>query len=270
MSDSIFVPIGGRPMSAGSDQWTGYTAIYGCVSVGNVPQLAIDLLVSTLLDANTCRPVGHLYSPALMPLSGPDAYRFGGQSLTTSAQVYESADRKLLIIQQRTPLYKELRKEFYEAFTKWLGAYRLKRVLILSSSFIEHLASALDSGDCYPMKYMTNATGAQHPVDPNWQPVERVDAFTLQASADGVLHLPGSGSLQELLKWLDKRGVPGVGLVLYCSEGDNRPHSQALLNAVNRWLNIVDFKTTDPKMKSWIVPFSWRQLFGDEPPTHIY
>ncbi|XP_054157574.1 proteasome assembly chaperone 2-like [Oppia nitens] len=267
-TDSIFIPTAsyGQPSS---DQWRDFTVIYGCVSVGNVPQLAIDLLVSTLTELLDCRLAGHLYSTALMPLVGPDAYRYGGQSLTTSAQVYVCVSRRLLIIQQRTPVYRELRKEFYDSLTKWLAACHVRHVLVLSSSFLEHLASALDSGDYYAIKCITNKS-FKDTVGKNasakWPTVERVDPFTLQPKPDGVMHLPGSGGLRDVLKWLDKQQIASTGLVIYCSEGDNRPHSFAFINAINQWLSLVDFQT----FKSWITPFSWRQLFGDEPPVSIY
>ena len=89
-------------------------------------------------------------------------------------------------------------------------------------------------------------------------------------SDDGVIHLPGSGSVKELLKYLDKLKISGIGLVLFCSEGDNRPHSYAFVNAINRWLNLIDFNSTINKTKTWITPFSWRLLFGDEPPKEIF
>ncbi|CAG2118153.1 unnamed protein product [Medioppia subpectinata] len=269
-TDSVFVPIASG--SSGDNEWSEHTVIYGCVSVGNVPQLAIDLLVSTLIESRECRLVGHLYSPALMPLSGPDPYRFGGQTLATSAQVFECKARKLLIIQQRTPLYKESRQQFFDSLAKWLSTAGVKRVVLLSSSFIEHLVEALDSGDCYPIKCLPNEThsrAADQTLATNWRAVARVDPFTLQPSPDGRIHLPGSGSLKELLKSMDKTGVSAIGLVLYCSEGDNRPHSYAFANAVNQWLSLIDFKTT-AGVKTWIVPFSWRHLFGEEPPKEIY
>ena len=132
--------------------------------------------------------------------------------------------------------------------------------------------SALDSGDSYPIKHLKNQSYAEEDqyLSQNVKPVERVDAFTLQPSVDGVVHLPGSGWAKELLKHMDKHKIAGIGLVLYCSEGDNRPHSYALAATVNRWLNLVDFNSTDSKTKTWVIPFSWRLLFGAEPPLTIF
>ena len=81
--DTVFLPIGDPPTV---DHWSDFTVIYGCVSVGNVPQLTIDLIISTLIELNDCRLIGYIYSPSLMPMAGPDPYRFGGKSLATSCQ----------------------------------------------------------------------------------------------------------------------------------------------------------------------------------------
>src|ERR1700712_4018896 len=83
--NSIFVPLSERKTDSG-DQWTDFTVLYGCVSVGNVPQLTIDLIISTLIELNDCQLCGYIYSPSLMPMSGPDPYRFGGQLMATSCQ----------------------------------------------------------------------------------------------------------------------------------------------------------------------------------------
>ena len=87
--NDIFVPLSNRKTGSG-DQWTDSTVLYGCVSVGNVPQLTIDLIISTLIESEDCQLCGHIYSPSLMPLSGPDPYRFGGQSLATSCQGFDT------------------------------------------------------------------------------------------------------------------------------------------------------------------------------------
>lgn len=267
----IFKPINGRKYS--TEDWNDYTLLIPCVSVGNVPQLTTDLLISTLIEANDCQLCGYIYSSALMPLSGPDPYRINGQIIATSSQLFECNERKLLIIQQRTPLFKELRKEFYESLSKWLSRHRLNRILILTSSFIEHLVSALTSGDCYPLKYLTNKTFKEDEQQLKeylkCESVERVDEFSLESTPEGVIHIPGSGSAKSLLKQFDKYSIPAIALVLYCSEGDNRPHAFSFADRINEWLNLIDNKSSDKK-KPWIVPFSWRLLFGDEAPKTIY
>jgi hypothetical protein len=77
--------------------------------------------------------------------------------------------------------------------------------------------------------------------------------------------LPGSSFAKALLKRLDNYKIPGMALVLYCSEGDSRPHAFAFTDRLNHWLNLIDSKIYD-KNKSWIVRFSWRLLFGEDAP----
>lgn len=80
----IFIGLKERNYSI--DDWNEYTVVMPSVSVGNVPQLTTDLLISTLIDSNDCQLCGHIYSSALMPLSGPDPYRMNGPLLATSSQ----------------------------------------------------------------------------------------------------------------------------------------------------------------------------------------
>ncbi len=166
-----------------------------------------------------------------------------------------------------------MRKEFYDSLTKWLSSHQFKRVVILTSSFIQHLVPTLASGDCYPFRYLLNKTlnkdENQMKESLKLESVERVDKFTLEPSPQGIIHLPGSGFAKALLKRLDNYNIPGMALVLYCSEGDNRPHAFAFADRLNQWLNLIDSKTYD-KNKSWIVPFSWRLLFGEDAPKTLY
>ena len=53
-----------------------------CVSVGNVAQLAVDLLINTL----SLSRAGHLHHPSILPLAGSGAYSHTPHSLHTAAE----------------------------------------------------------------------------------------------------------------------------------------------------------------------------------------
>ena len=53
-----------------------------CVSVGNVAQLAVDVLINTLQLSR----VGHLHHPSLLPLVGSAAYSHTTHCLHTAAE----------------------------------------------------------------------------------------------------------------------------------------------------------------------------------------
>lgn len=89
-----------------SDRWPGHTLIMPICAVGNVGQLAVDLLISTFIGNNDdCKLIGRIYSPAIMAVAGPNAYTLNGPP-STSTEVYEYPAKKMVIIQQRSSYFK--------------------------------------------------------------------------------------------------------------------------------------------------------------------
>lgn len=97
MENSFFVSAKDDEEVVVDHQWDGYTLLLPCVSVGNVPQLACDLLVSSLLkktsssssdqsDPKDLELVGYIRSSSVRPFAGPDPYSLHGPLLATSIQ----------------------------------------------------------------------------------------------------------------------------------------------------------------------------------------
>lgn len=98
MESSFFVSAKDEEEVVVDHQWDGYTLLLPCVSVGNVPQLACDLLVSSLLkktstssasdqsDLKDLELVGYIRSSSVRPFAGPDPYSLHGPLLATSIQ----------------------------------------------------------------------------------------------------------------------------------------------------------------------------------------
>ena len=63
LEDRLFYP---TPSSASVPEFKGSTLIIPSVSIGNVPQLAVDLLIATL----KVPLVGYMSSPYLVPCAG--------------------------------------------------------------------------------------------------------------------------------------------------------------------------------------------------------
>lgn len=94
--DQFFVP------KSNSIDLSSHTLILPCVSVGNVPQLTCDLLISTLIniDEQNIKLIGHINSDGLMPVAGPDPYKFCGDMLATSCQgnSFNFVDKLILLV----------------------------------------------------------------------------------------------------------------------------------------------------------------------------
>nr|GEV82556.1 reverse transcriptase domain-containing protein [Tanacetum cinerariifolium] len=75
------------------------------LSIGNVGQLAMDLLIAS----NKAGRIGCLDDPNVLPCVGNDAYSFATQGdLVLPLEAYESSANALSLIQQRSPVVKKV------------------------------------------------------------------------------------------------------------------------------------------------------------------
>lgn len=63
--------------------WSDHTFLLACVSVGNIGQLATDLLISTLPGT---KKAGYLISTLVQPIVGHDAYVQNSSELSLSCE----------------------------------------------------------------------------------------------------------------------------------------------------------------------------------------
>ena len=81
-----------------------HSLVVACVSVGNVGQLATDVLLASLQAAGQLSLLTQLHHPALIPVVGADPLQPGAANLTCGLQLYHSSQHKLLILQVRSGL----------------------------------------------------------------------------------------------------------------------------------------------------------------------
>jgi len=174
-----------------SASWRGYTFIAPTVSVGNVGQLTVDLLVSTL----NMKKVGLINDPALTPVIGNDPYahslssRVGtldlnqqhdGSSsspcLMTGCEVYESSFHRLVVMQLRSPLIPGRQSAFLRRLLAFIREKELASTLFLSSCHAHERLDAQLSGDQF--RYLATAAFCPRPppataASTDWIPLER-------------------------------------------------------------------------------------------------
>jgi len=257
-----------------SASWRGYTFIAPTVSVGNVGQLTVDLLVSTL----NMKKVGLINDPALTPVIGNDPYahslssRVGtldlnqqhdGSSsspcLMTGCEVYESSFHRLVVMQLRSPLIPGRQSAFLRRLLAFIREKELASTLFLSSCHAHERLDAQLSGD----QFRFLATAAFCPRLPpataaltDWIRLER---RARDEGAEVYPFLPGGGLARRAFVLCEAEGVAAAVLLVFCSEGDNVPEALVLANRVNQLLEVVD--ETKPR---WRIPGSWSALFGNQ------
>lgn len=238
----------------GQRVWHDYTLLMPVCAVGNVGQLACDLIISTLLHRREAQLAGRIYSPALMPVVGPNPYTKSTPfPPTTSTEVYVSEKRKLVIIQQRTSYFKNLKGIFVTELIDWIKESRFAQILVLSSSFSQcnpDLSQLGKSGPIY--EFLHSIVTNQFDSDKSeWQnlnikPLE--DRRKIEVIRDGFMSfLPGSGLTKSLIKAFEKSSIPAAFLIAFCSEGINIQDCYEVANMVNRYLNLSDDIVTDVK-----------------------
>ncbi|KAL0961689.1 hypothetical protein UPYG_G00330450 [Umbra pygmaea] len=124
----MFVSIDSTPPS-----FKGFTLVMPAISVGNVGQLAVDLIVSTL---NMCR-VGYMHTDCLIPMAGNNPYARSTEDandLSTNAEVFSSPELRLAVLQIRSPIIQTKSKMFCKRLVSWIKTSGFSRTVMLSSS----------------------------------------------------------------------------------------------------------------------------------------
>ncbi|XP_042187689.1 proteasome assembly chaperone 2 isoform X2 [Callorhinchus milii] len=240
------------------------------VSVGNVGQLAVDLIVSTL----ALPAVGYIHTDCLVPVAGNNPYATTAENsadLCTSSQVYASADQKLAVLQIRSPIVQGKACSFRHKLISWIKESGFSKVVLLSSS---HAYQRIDKQLVGSLLRFVATPALQSLVGEeiqalNWTELERVSAFPGISEAENEVSIPGGGITTSLYKDSCAEGIPLAVLLIFCSEGDNIPDAFCLLNFLNEWLQLTG-KLGSSALAQWKVPSSWRLLFGSGIPPALF
>lgn len=235
----------------------GSTLIIPSISIGNVPQLAIDLLIHTYNFVK----IGNLDSIYLYPFSSPidtapdPEIVERTKGVSGALEVYYNDKLKVSIIQQRSPILPSFTSTYInEVIIPFLAGGKFSEVLILDSS---------DAGlleDFQPGKIqvytnedlLNNSLGSLN--------ILKKDAIQL-SSKYSYDHSVYAGLLIKALDELNLKSESSIDLnvlVAYVYEGDNFQDGEILANKVN---SILDLE----QITSWIKPLSWLGAYGDKP-----
>lgn len=248
-----------------------FTLVMPAVAVGNVGQLAVDLIVSTL---NMSR-VGFLHTDCLIPMAGNNPYSSGKEDadeLHTNAEVYIAEDLKLAVLQIRAPVLQAKSKKFCQLLVSWIKSTGFSRTVVLSSSHAYHRDDQQLRSS--PLRYLVTSSMLTLSKDAlkelGWSEMERVSAFPglTEANVEPRLYIPGGGITKGLYTHSCAEDIPLAVLLLFCSEGDNVPDAFALVNHLNSWLHLLD--SPGQEATKWKIPPSWSLLFGSGIPPALF
>ncbi|RNA31870.1 proteasome assembly chaperone 2 [Brachionus plicatilis] len=243
-------------LSPDSD-WSEYTFVFASVSVGNIGQLAVDLLISSLSNTQKC---GYLISNLVQPIAGHNAFVQNSSDISLSCELYENSNLKLVLMQQRSPLLKGKRNQFVQILSDFIKQEKFRESVCLTSSHAyERLDSQLTGVQC---RYLASDESNKKNFDQNlnWKILEkRIDHNgNLSTDQDPSLDffIPGGGISQKFYKSSIENSLNSTVLLVFAHEGNNIPETLQLVNYFNEWKNYLI------KPSQWRIPISWKYLFG--------
>ncbi|VDM33578.1 unnamed protein product [Hydatigera taeniaeformis] len=240
----------------------GYTIIISCAGVGNVGQLCMDVLISSIESIFA----GYLNSDYVPPIVGPPPYPelTSTAPLACSLELYDDDFRKLSLLQVRAPVFPGVHSRFATEIVDFIMRQKFARVILLSSSFAMTRKDQQLRGS--PLQYSVSLATKVEDIEA----LSRIGLMRLVKEEvsdggmkNGVSHLafnlPGSGTALSLFSELEKmETVSTILLNTFTCDGDNRNDAFFMAHALNGWLKV---NPADGAV-SWRTPKCWKMLYG--------
>ncbi|CAK1593840.1 unnamed protein product [Parnassius mnemosyne] len=232
---------------------SGYTLVIPSVAVGNVGQLACDLLISSL----KMKKLASVYSPALIPVLGYDPYDLKSTNLSCSCEVYQCESKNIVVLQIRAPLVYKYARSFLENVISTFMTKQIKNIILLTSSYA-HENKLISTS---PFRYlMTDNCSYEEEIKKlNW---------TKHQEDQTRLRIYGGGFATMFFEICKENLLPCLILYKFCSEGDNSPDAYDMVHNLNKVLPV--FNQDKDIFSQLLPPASWKLLFGGPTPKDIY
>mmetsp|Transcript_35826 Transcript_35826/g.59734 ORF Transcript_35826/g.59734 Transcript_35826/m.59734 type:complete len:265 (-) Transcript_35826:1480-2274(-) len=228
-----------------SVSFEGHTLILPAISLGNVGQLAIDLVVSTLAIPR----VGLLDHPDVLCVAGFDAFSSARPELrlVLSIEVFQDRAQRLTVLQQRAPPRKGRNGVFATALIKWISANKFLNVIVLSSIDASRRIDTQLFGR--QLRYVLTASAATPSISNkmhslNVLPLERfIDGEVSPATNDELKPdeenelLRKGGFSRSLYDAAAESKIPLVLLTAFVTEGNNIPEATDIAECLASLLN---------------------------------
>ncbi|CAB4290316.1 unnamed protein product [Prunus armeniaca] len=277
-----FVPEKGKHVNGDSS-----TLLLPALSIGNVGQLAVDLLVAS----TRAERIGYLDTPYVLPCVGNDAYGpVPNGELALPLEAYDSSANAMTLIQQRSPVVKGRMIEFAKNLADYVAASGKKHVVVLSSlDFGRWQRVDMSSGLQTLYLSSTNSDGTDDYCEQlgwkklqEYKPTQKAWKYLSTLAEGNAIPesiLPFEGELEEeeyyypslpfaaLFSCLKAKGLKVTCLFCYCSEGDNIPDAFHLAEAACKLLDLSPSNFQGNSNDKWVIPLSWKTLYG--PPADM-
>jgi len=251
------------------------------VSVGNVGQLCVDLIITN----SDAKLVGRVSHKSILPVVGKNPYDETSDELMTACDVYHSTSLKLVIVQIRAPLLKG-DDSLLESLIDWSKEKQIRSLILVTASHsYERIDSQIVSSTTF--RYLTTESVPSEVVnflsdDLQWKRLESRPNFpSLSGVGENAItngevrqngntqdvFIPGGGFAETFHSLCSAKKVPLVSLILLCSEGNNIPEAVMMANSINLWQH---WFADGQHNYQWKFPVSWKSLFGPPLPDNLF
>ncbi|ERN17668.1 proteasome assembly chaperone 2 [Amborella trichopoda] len=279
-----FVAEEGRQLNSSSS-----TLILPALSIGNIGQLAVDLLIASL----NAKRVGFLDEPSVLPCVGNDAYGpMPEGDLAIPLEVYDAPSHGLSLIQQRSPVVKGMMIEFAKNLASCasdmgkthiiilsgLDSGRRRRCDLSSNMQIHYISSASVDGTDEVCKHLGWKRLPEYsPTQKRWQYLVSLsegnivpdDFLSFDDELTDEDYYP-SLPFAALFSCCKAKDLKVTCILSYCSEGDNIPDSFRMAEAACHLLGVRmnDIHANEPG--GWLIPLSWKTVYGPPPDISLF
>lgn len=260
------------PCAAKSLDFSGYTVIIPAVSVGNVAQFAVDALITSY----SLKKVGFIHDRNVACVVGNDpcavSPKQANGEMALPIEVFQSEERKLIVVQRRSPVLKGCRKVFCQALFEWIQESGFAKVILLSSSPAFARNDSMLHGapfGCATTGKWTESFG-DTAEDMKW-PKLPVEALLQHERAYNPNMAPeprtGGGIAQHLFRTCEEAKMALLCVAWYATEGDNTHEGLMMASLTDQ---LLCTKEKHEPTQQWKVPYAWSSLFGPAPDPFLY
>ncbi|CCG25961.1 20S proteasome assembly protein [Candida orthopsilosis Co 90-125] len=256
MSTSPYIPFD----TSRQPDISGSALIVPSISIGNIPQLTIDLIIHTY----SLTKIGYLDDLYLYPFASPIDYVNSPSELgiNHAIEVYHSSELNITVVQQRSPIIPTYTPTFIQqVLVPFITTNHFESVLILNSSDAG-LVESVNSGDIKlydtedlissNLENLSLSTSLFESNDPKDRESERNSRFVTEL-VKAIISYNGENS---------SKSINIKVLVSYVYEGDNFYDAEKSATKLRETLQLQN--QGDGPVDKWIKPVSWLGVYGDK------
>ncbi len=232
----------------------GSTLIVPAVSIGNVGQLAIDLMIET----SQALKVGRFVDETILPCAGSGSYSHIPGPAYSMELFALPGNSNTFLLQQRAPAAPGLQQAFADALIGWAQSSGVAKIFILGS--LDGSFRRDDQLQGSQLRYWVSGTDEE--LTKNCAATEGLSCLEEEWFADKPLKERLTPPW-PVVKACEDANMPCAAILAFVLEGENIPDA---VNVANAAVKVVPGLDVVGAGQGWKQPPSWKFAFGGARP----